>query len=237
MQKITVLLPVKNGEPYISESINSVLGQSFPNFELLIFNDNSTDDTLKTLETYHDSRIQIFNSKDGFIANLNKGLDLAKGQYIARMDADDTMHPERLKIQLEIMETTDTDICSSWMNVFGEGIDDYVSNHGLQGRIDNPLEKLYWSNFVAHPSVMLRKAFLIKHNLHYENYPHVEDFKLWTEIAKKNGVFYVDSRMLLNYRVSKNQVTNIHEREMGRQDSIVRGEIAEHLRSLQNNTK
>lgn len=235
MQKITVLLPVKNGEPYISDAINSILNQSHTDFELLIFNDNSTDHTLQTLEAYNDSRIKIFNTTDGFIANLNKGLDLAKGEYIARMDADDIMHPERLKLQLEVMETTDTDICSSWLNVFGVGIDDYVSNHGLQGRIDNPLEKFCIGNFVAHPSVMIRKAFLIKHNLHYANYPHVEDFRLWTEIAKKNGVFYVDSRLLLNYRLSANQVTNRHLREMEQQDNILRQEIAEYL-TLQSNT-
>ena len=226
---ITVLLPVKNGEKYIRDAVDSVLGQTFTHFELLIIDDQSDDRTVKILDSYTDSRIKVVRSRLGFIGNLNYGIEHAQGQYIARMDSDDVMNPDRLKIQYRIMITTDTDICGSWVKIFGSVPFEYLSHYNYTGRIDNPLQELVYTNFLAHPSVMLKKSFLINNSLRYENYPCAEDYKLWFEAAKKNAVFYVEPQPLLRYRITKDQVTKRAELEMKKYAAIISEQIREYL--------
>ena len=98
MPEITVLMPVRNGEKYIKNAIDSVLNQTLTDFEFLIIDDGSTDRTVKIIQDYADERIHLVKRKHQFIQNLNEGLQLASGAYIARMDADDIMHTERLRI-------------------------------------------------------------------------------------------------------------------------------------------
>jgi len=228
---ITVLLPVKNGEKYIKEAIDSVLNQTFQNFELLIFNDQSVDGTLDIINAYAaaDPRIKVITSQAGFIGNLNAGIEVAKGSYIARMDADDMMMPDRLEIQLNIMKSTDTDICGSWVKIFGDVAFEYLSHYNFTGRIDNPLQFLSYTNFLAHSSVMMRRSFMLQHGLRYENYPCNEDYKLWFEVAKKNGVFYVEPQPLMYYRISKDQVTKKSDAEMKKYAAVVTAQVVEYL--------
>lgn len=104
MPEITVLMPVRNGEKYIKNAIDSVLNQTLTDFEFLIIDDGSTDRTVKIIQDYADERIHLVKRKHQFIQNLNEGLQLASSAYIARMDADDIMHTERLRIQLKRMK-------------------------------------------------------------------------------------------------------------------------------------
>jgi glycosyltransferase involved in cell wall biosynthesis len=232
MPKISVLLPVKNGEKYISAALESVLGQSYQDFEVLIYDDNSTDFTLEVINSYQDPRITTFSSTDGFIANLNKGIESATGTYIARMDADDIMHPSRLQTQLEIMEKWNVDVCSSWMVVFGERINSYTQDYEKRsGIIENALEQFSKTNYVAHSSVLLRREFLIKNNLRYMNYPHAEDYKLWSEVAKKGGVFFIVPQALMAYRFSIDQVSRKNAQEVINQSIRIENEIKEFLTS------
>ena len=228
MPKISVLLPVKNGAKYIAESIESTLDQSFTDFEILVFDDNSTDNTIGIINRYKDPRIKLYQSKACFISNLNTGLEISSGKYIARMDADDLMSPIRLETQFRIMENSDVDVCGSWILMFGEGMKSYV--HAIfEGYIENPIRRLRHTCIVAHPSVMLRKEFFINNNLRYQNYPHVEDYKLWFEAAKKNAVFYVEPQVLLAYRNSAEQITKIREKEIGEQSIVIRNEVNKYL--------
>jgi glycosyltransferase involved in cell wall biosynthesis len=189
MMNISVLLPVKNGAVNLKECMDSILNQSYQNFELLIFDDDSIDNTLQILKTYKDGRIKLFSGKLGFITNLNKGIEYSRSKYIARMDADDIMDPLRLEIQLERMENLRIDVCASWLKMFGAYTKTYIKTYGLHGFVDNPLAELVQINCIAHPSIMIRRSFLIENKLQYENYPFVEDYKLWFEIAKKGGAF------------------------------------------------
>lgn len=228
MEKVSVLLPVRNGEKYISQSVDSILNQTFSDFELLIFDDHSSDFTLEILREYTDERIKLYACEDGFIANLNKGIDFAKGSYIARMDADDIMLPKRLEMQFKIMVEKDVDVCISWMITFGEGIEPFIK-HGFTGLVTTPLPWMIYHNFVSHPTVMMRKEFLIKNGLRYENYPHAEDYKLWVEIAKRNGVFYVEPAPLLCYRTSADQVLTVHYDEILQTSELIQREIIDYL--------
>ncbi|SVC41049.1 uncharacterized protein METZ01_LOCUS293903, partial [marine metagenome] len=103
---ITVLMPVYNGAKYLNEAIDSILNQTFQNFEFIIIDDGSTDDSVKIIKSYDDNRIRLVENRNnlGQSETLNKGLSLTRGKYIARMDQDDISMPERLKKQFEFME-------------------------------------------------------------------------------------------------------------------------------------
>lgn len=113
---ISVLMPVYNSEKYLNEAIESILNQTFVDFEFIIINDASNDNSENIIESYQDSRIKYFkNEKNlGVAKTLNKGLKLAQGKYIARMDSDDISLPERLYKQFKFMEVyNDIDVCGS----------------------------------------------------------------------------------------------------------------------------
>ena len=101
---ISVIMPVYNGARYLRECLDSILCQTFRNFELLIVDDGSTDDTCDIIRSYSDNRIRLIESRHDYIASCNLLLKEAKGKYLARMDADDIMMPDRLMAQYEYME-------------------------------------------------------------------------------------------------------------------------------------
>src|SRR5690606_20575239 len=113
--KITVLMCVYNGQRYLREAIDSILNKTYSDFEFLIVDDGSTDDTLKILKSYKDSRIKLVlnDNNIGLTKSLNKGLMLAKGEYIARMDADDISVKNRLLAQLNFMQQNNYDLIYS----------------------------------------------------------------------------------------------------------------------------
>ena len=104
-KKITVFMPVYNSERYLKEAIDSILNQSYKNFELLIINDGSTDSSIDIIKSYNDSRIKLINNdcNKGLPYTRNLGLKLAKGDYIAIMDSDDISYIHRLKKQIEFL--------------------------------------------------------------------------------------------------------------------------------------
>ena len=104
--KISVLMPVYNDEKYILEAIESILNQTYINFEFIIINDGSSDNSLKIIQSFNDNRIKIINNDKnrGIAYSLNKGLDIAKCKYIARIDANDVAHPTRLAVQKEYLD-------------------------------------------------------------------------------------------------------------------------------------
>ena len=104
MSIISVLIPVYNSRKTIRETIDSVLGQTFPEFELLLMDDGSTDDSAEIIQSYTDSRIRYIPCSHHFVETLNRGIDTAQGKYIALLDHDDLMLPHRLKVQYEFME-------------------------------------------------------------------------------------------------------------------------------------
>lgn len=205
---ISILLPVYNAESTIGATIESILKQSFEDYELLVIDDGSTDATSQVVRNYTDVRIRYILAEHDYIASLNLGLNQAQGKYLARMDADDIMLHDRLAIQHQILEEEPSiTVCSSWYIPFGEEIRGEQVVGITQGLIQSPLLAFLQGNLIAHPTVMLRTSFLRTHDLHYENYPYAEDYKLWVEIAKRGGTFYIESQPLLRYRISPTQVT------------------------------
>ena len=182
--KISVLMPVYNGEQFLDKSINSILNQTFNNFEYIIINDGSTDDSLKIIESYEDSRIKIINfSKNmGISAALNNGLNVAKGDYIARQDQDDISHPERFMLQVEYLKNNDVDLVDANF-IFIDENDQYIQDYGK--RYFNPEETLSHLFFyeLVHASIMCKRLIFTKYNIQYRKRP-TEDYDLFIRLAK-----------------------------------------------------
>jgi glycosyltransferase involved in cell wall biosynthesis len=223
-------MPVYNAEAYVQEAIESVLKQSFKDFELIIIDDGSEDNTIPIIRSYLDKRITVLQNRHDFIGSLNLGLQKASGKYIARMDADDIMHIDRLRIQHAIMEEESIiTVCGTWMIPFGENTAPGKVSYSLNGLCEYPVLQLLKGNFLYHPTVMIRKDFLDTHHLQYENYECAEDYKLWFEVAKRQGVFYIESQPLLNYRVSEGQVSKSKQKQQQETARRIRHEILGYL--------
>jgi len=231
--KVTVLLPVHNGELFISEAIESVLNQTFTDYEFLIIDDSSTDNTIKIIQAKKDDRIKVFcNDKNlGVIGSLNIGLELARGDYIARMDADDLIRPDRLKIQVDFMDNNPgTGACGSYYETFGNENTfkvDYLetSNKGI-------FPQFFLFSPIPHPGAMIRKAVIDSNNIRYDvKYIHAEDYKFWFEIYKCSSLANIPE-FLLFYRISENQISKKYTKIQSEKSIIIRREIMDYFFSL-----
>lgn len=229
MKAISIVMPTYNASKYVAEAIDSVLLQSFEDWELLIIDDGSTDNTKDIIRSYTDSRIRLICNEHDFIGSLNLGLQEASGKYIARMDADDIMHPDRLKIQYNIMEEeSEITVCGSWVKIFGENRPTIIPV-SLNGKLNNMYLYLLKQNPLSHPTIMMRVDFLRTHHIRYMHYKYAEDYKLWFEIAKHGGVFFIESQPLLYYRVTDNQLSKLYMDEQRETALRIRNEVLQFL--------
>jgi glycosyltransferase involved in cell wall biosynthesis len=205
--KVTVLMPVYNGEKYLQEAINSILNQDFEDFEFLIINDGSTDSSANIISLYHDKRIRsIENEKNlGLITTLNKGLDLANGEYIVRMDCDDICVKSRLSVQVALMDGN--------KKLGASGSYYQLLRNNKKGIADFPLSNdeikafMIFNSPIAHPSAIIRKSLIEQYGLKYSSeFIHCEDYNLWSQIAECSELAN-SSKVLLKYRVHENQIT------------------------------
>ena len=209
--KISVVMPVYNGEKYLKEAIDSVLSQTFTDYEFIIIDDCSTDGTSELIKTYKDSRIRCIRNETnlGVALSLNRGLDEARGEYIARMDADDISLPDRFAKQIAIMDG-DRDIAVCGCDIIEFTDDGHEERKFFEYDCDKIKIGLLFNSALAHPTVMIRKAVLDDNRLRYDpEYEKAEDFELWTRIAAKYKLFVI-SEPLLRYRIHSLQVSNKH---------------------------
>lgn len=201
---ISVILPIYNCELYIKEAVDSVLNQTFTDFELIIIDDCSTDSTLKIIKSYQDSRIKLIEKEknSGYTDSLNMAIKLAKGEYIARMDGDDICFPNRFESQIEFLQKNkDCALCGTGIKFIGSDKTQFhPSNH------DEIKVKLCFSNSFFHPTIMAKKEILLD-NLYDKNFEPAEDYDLWTRLIFKVKMSNLPE-LLLNYRVHENQISN-----------------------------
>jgi glycosyltransferase involved in cell wall biosynthesis len=165
----------------LSDAIKSILEQTFTDFELIIINDGSTDNSLKLIESFKDPRIIIINHKSnkGLASSLNEGISVCKGQYIARMDDDDISTPDRFAKQVVIFEDESVGmVCSNTISIDKKGNE--ISSPWWQASDKAVNDDLLWTNPVVHPSVMIRRSHMQK----YHDLAGAEDYDLWTRISK-----------------------------------------------------
>ena len=205
---ISILMPVYNCALYLREAIDSVLAQTYSNFELLILNDGSTDNSKEIILSYDDPRIKYIENEKNLklIATLNKGIDFAKGTYITRMDADDTMPSDRYEIQMKYMlEHPDVDLCSVWAYV----TDEQGKRIGeLKGIDTSELinVSLFFTNPINHPGILC-KSKVLKENRYCE-FTHAEDMELWIKLRDKGYKMVNIPKYLYSYRWYGNNVSN-----------------------------
>lgn len=200
--KISVILPVYNAQAYLRESIESILSQSSADFELIIVNDGSTDHSLEIIQSYTDERIVLINqSNAGLPISLNRAIAIAKGQYLARQDADDISLPTRLAEQAAYLdEHPACSLLGSWASIL---VDSTPTDRSLQHpHVNGDIQiKLLFFNCFVHSSVMIRKNALAKSGLYPEEpdkFPP-EDYDLWLRIAQYFEVANLP-KVLLEYR-------------------------------------
>jgi glycosyltransferase involved in cell wall biosynthesis len=206
--KITVLMPAYNAGKYIGEAITSVLKQSFADFELLIVNDGSTDDTEKIIKSFHDNRIVLLKQENkGIAAALNAGLAVARAPYIARFDADDVCYHDRLKIQYEFMtaypEYSIMGAAVDYMDVEGH----FIFTHHPAGHLNEEIQQLKYTvcPFI-HSSVFYKKDVIIKNGGYNEHAYTFEDHFLWVNILKDEKACNL-SQPLIKVRLNPESIT------------------------------
>lgn len=205
--KVTVLMPVYNCELYIKEAVDSILNQTFSDFEFLIIDDASTDKTVDIIKTYSDIRIKLIEKSvnTGLTNSLNYGLTIAKGKYIARMDGDDISLPERFEKQISFLEANpDVVVCGTTFKILGTGELVFVPEIHDDIKIG-----LLQECKLGHPTVMFRYSTLIDHRITYDNLMEpVEDYDLWVRLSAI-GKLHNLQECLLYYRVHDYQVSKV----------------------------
>lgn len=211
---LTVLMPIYNGERYLRSALESILAQTFTDFELLIIDDGSTDSSRAICDSYCDSRMRIVTNERnlGLIATLNRGLDLARGEFVARMDCDDISFPRRLERQIEFMERhPEVGISGTWYEI--------VSDHGRR-TITRPTEDrilrffLVFDNMFLHSSMILRKRFLDSNSLRYDpKFRYAEDYEFWVRCSEYTRIANLPEVLVLYRQHSENTSTRFRKEQ------------------------
>jgi glycosyltransferase involved in cell wall biosynthesis len=204
---ISVIMPVYNSGEFLREAIDSILSQTFTNFEFLIFEDGSLDDSKQIIQSYTDNRIKLLadNQNRGIANRINQGIDIARGKYIARMDSDDVAAPNRFQLQYQYLEQhPDIALCGSFFTFIGGNAFNWVSHQ------DHEMIKinLLFDGAICHPTVMARRGAFTG-DLKYFNpeFEPSEDYEMWVRMSK-HLKFANLPQALLQYRINGNQVSN-----------------------------
>lgn len=239
-KKITVFMPVYNSEKYLKQAIESILTQTYRNFEFLIINDGSTDSSLSIIESYSDERIRLINNSinRGLPYTRAKGLKLAKGEFIALMDSDDIAYKDRLEKELYYLENNKEVVMVSSLT------DLLIDNKIIKNRsfikgkniVDEnimlDIQLMFWNTF-SNPTCMFRKDFIVKNDIKYrEECVVAQDYAFWVD-CKSKGLFHIIPEALLAYRTGHENITKNYNTYKGK----IRKEIIDNIRirALNNN--
>jgi glycosyltransferase involved in cell wall biosynthesis len=206
---VSVLLPVYNGEKYLSDTIKSILDQTYTNIELIIINDCSTDHSEEIILSFKDKRINYFKNEINLklIKTLNKGVLLSKGKYIVRIDSDDIAVVDRIQKQVQFMEcNSEYIVAGSYVQLIKNDVlsTDVINYHQFNDDIKFSL--IFNCPFI-HPSVIIRTSVFQELKITFnENFVHAEDYALWIELASL-GKFYNIPEVLTYYRIHDEQIS------------------------------
>lgn len=222
--KVSVLMPVYNAALFLQEAIDSILSQTFTDFEFLIINDGSTDASEEIIQGYSDSRILYLKNEVnlGLVDTLNRGIELARGEYIARMDADDVSLPQRFFKQITFMDAhPEVGACGTAFQFFGDSNylainpDDYSQCFTL----------LSLNSSLGHPTSMIRKEVLNHHAIRYESeFDYAADYAFWVRISQVSQISSLPEPLLL-YRWHQ---TNMSKTDPSRAMARIKARILWH---------
>ncbi len=214
---VSVIMPAFNAEDYIKDAIESIITQSYINFEFIIINDGSTDKTQEIIKSFPDKRIRYIENKInlGLSASLNKGLKIARGTYIARMDADDISHRDRLGKQVAFLEANPSyGVVGSMYIVLDQNRNVYEVG-GMDFRSDVEMKlSLLSNNVFVHGETMFRKVLIDDHSFSYnKNYNPCEDYELWVRMSNVTK-FAILEDILYFYMINTNSMSGTRWIEM-----------------------
>jgi glycosyltransferase involved in cell wall biosynthesis len=205
--EISVIMPVWNGANHLREAIESILHQTEKNFEFLIIDDGSTDDTVAIIGSYQDPRIRLIRQQhEGIVVALNRGVAEARADWIARMDADDIAYPERFKKQLALVRANPGAVlCHTQIRIVGE--ERYVTPAGRFIRSEGLVRlRLCYQSPIVHPTVMFRKDAFFACGGYLADERHAEDFGLWGRLVRQGAVVGT-ATPLLDFRVHQGSIS------------------------------
>ena len=205
--QVSIIMPVYNTAPYLREAMDSMLSQTFTDFELIVLNDCSPDNAEEVLNTYNDPRIVRYKGEKnvGLSNVLNSGIEMARGKYIARMDSDDISLPNRLQVQVDYLEAhPEVDLVSVGMQLFGDKDEIWIREQSFE---ELKISALFYSP-VLHASSVWSKDSFERNGLRFrqEMVPS-EDYDLWTRALVKGLRLVNLAEVLYKYRIHGSQAT------------------------------
>ena len=231
MAEISIIMAVCGDEDHIAESIESILNQSFRDFELIITTCGSTDGVRSAISSYEDRRISLIDGGNDYIESINSGLRVSQGKYVVHMHVDDLMHVDRLRLNYSRMEESpEITVCCSWVYLFGEKVNKRIIDDTVSELIELPSLRMILDESSFNFGSMIRKSFLFEHDLTYQDYYiFAEDFKLSADIANSGGIFYMESQPLIYRRMSDVKILRKHRLEKIRSVFTIKKEILNSL--------
>lgn len=221
---ISVLMSVyKPVEKYLQEAINSILNQTYQEFEFIIIIDGPDEKSLAVINSFNDNRIKIHQNAEnlGLTKSLNVGLSLAKGKYIARMDADDISFPTRLQVQFDYMEKND-DVAACGSYAKNLGSPGFTTQRMSSNEEILKIRMMFYNAGIIHPTAFIRKGFLETHQIMYDELiKKSQDYAIWVDILQYGKIKQV-SKVLLNYRRHDNQIINSKSSEVEEYTNFIR---------------
>lgn len=195
---LSVVMAVKNGLPFLKEAAESILAQTYKDFEFIIIDDASSDDSLVYLKGLKDKRIKVIKNKKnlGLAASLNIGLKAAKGEYIARMDADDISLPQRFEKQINFFKAHKDYILVGAQVMWMDKNNKLISGFDVPLKDEDIRKKLIIRNQFHHAAVMFRKNDIEKIGSYRNNLDGIEDYDLWFRVIKKGKVANLPERLV-----------------------------------------
>lgn len=229
MPKVSVLMPAYNGEKYIGQAIDSVLSQSFRDFELVVIDDGSTDKSAEIVGSYSDKRIRyVANPTNlGLAGARNRAIEVSNGDYLAWLDCDDITLPGRFLKQVTLLdEYPNVGLCGTWVRTLGlesEQVWQYPSDPGFVRA------RMLFDDPVATSAVMVRRSCLAADELHFDTrFPPAEDYDLWERVSRKNAVCNI-SEVLTLYRIHPNQISTIKRVQQKKSVWAIQSRLLEQL--------
>ena len=219
--KITVFMAAYNESNHIKRSIESILDQTFTDFELIVLNDGSTDDTVSVVKTFKDERIVLAHNEGnkGLVFTRNRLLELAKGEYIAILDSDDIAYKDRLKLLYDFLKNQpDVALCGGHANIIDEN--STKTGQRLNVPVDNDVDlfMLFGNPFVNSTTMFKREVFNDLNG--YRDYAPAEDFDLFSRISENHKIANID-HVLVEYRIHSNNTSFLNSEVLFQQEQRI----------------
>ena len=215
-------MPVYNTERYVGQAIQSILDQSFKNFELIIIEDGSTDNSLNIINSFNDSRIKIHinNKNKGLVYTRNKGLSLSEGEYIGMLDSDDIAYPDRFKIQIDFLEENmDFGMVGAWARFIDENGKRLPKKWKLNASPGRIPSIMLFRNYFVQSTVVCRSEY-IKNLSYKDGFIIMQDYMIWVEMVSKYKSWNLQT-YLIDYRIHKEGVTNTYINRRSEKEKII----------------